>query len=146
MLSAAISEGEPHCTSFEALIMEFIGTFALISISAGVVTVLDPPNVAALAHGFVIMALAYAFRDESNSYLKLPLIIGWFWPERANSLRRYRYFWRNSRGRGIAGGVSPAAIYGTQSPHSVGMTTGMLRTTLFTDGLVLEGLGKSFSI
>jgi len=62
----------------KALIAEFMGTFALIFIGAGAVTVLDPPNMAAiaLAHGFVIMAFAYAFGNESNSYLNPALTVG----------------------------------------------------------------------
>jgi glycerol uptake facilitator-like aquaporin len=51
----------------------FIGTFALIFISAGAVVTFDPSNFAAVAFedGF-----CYAFGNESNSYVNPALTLG----------------------------------------------------------------------
>ncbi len=62
------------------LIAEFLGTFALIFIGAGAVTVLAPNETAAvaLAHGLVIMTFAYAFGNESGSYINPALSVAAF--------------------------------------------------------------------
>ncbi|MEO6779665.1 MAG: hypothetical protein ABI196_01900 [Bradyrhizobium sp.] len=50
---------ERSCIRSSALPGEFIGTFALTFIGADAATVLDPPNIAAIApaHGLVIVAI-----------------------------------------------------------------------------------------
>ena len=129
----------------KALIAEFIGTFALIFIGAGAVTVLDPPNMAAigLAHGFVIMAFAYAFGNESNSYLNPALTVGVVLAGEGKLMAAIPVFLAQFAG-GIAGGLSLAAIYGTGAPHSLGMTTVNTSMTSLTGGLVLEAIGTFF--
>ena len=129
----------------KALIAEFIGTFALIFIGAGAVTVLDPPNMAAiaLAHGFVIMAFAYAFGNESNSYLNPALTFGVVLAGEGKLAAAVPVFLAQFAG-GIVGGLSLAAIYGVNAPHALGMTTVSQTMTSLTGGLVLEGIGTFF--
>ncbi|WP_010163324.1 MIP/aquaporin family protein [Sphingomonas sp. PAMC 26617] len=129
----------------KALIAEFLGTFALIFIGAGAVTVLDPPNIAAiaLAHGFVIMAFAYAFGNESNSYLNPALTLGVVIAGEGKIGAALPVFLAQFAG-GAIGGLALAAIYGVDAPHSLGMTTVTTSLTSVTGGLVLEGIGTFF--
>ncbi|WP_010216431.1 MIP/aquaporin family protein [Sphingomonas sp. PAMC 26621] len=129
----------------KALIAEFLGTFALIFIGAGAVTVLDPPNIAAiaLAHGFVIMAFAYAFGNESNSYLNPALTLGVVIAGEGRIGAALPVFLAQFAG-GAIGGLALAAIYGVDAPHSLGMTTVTTSLTSVTGGLVLEGIGTFF--
>jgi glycerol uptake facilitator-like aquaporin len=129
----------------KALIAEFIGTFALIFIGAGAVTVLDPPNMAAiaLAHGFVIMAFAYAFGAESGSYLNPALTVGVVLAGEGKLAAAVPVFFAQFAG-GISGGLALAAIYGVGAPHSLGMTTVNLSMTSLTGGVMLEAIGTFF--
>jgi len=129
----------------KALLAEFVGTFALIFIGAGAVTVLDPPNITAiaLAHGFVIMAFAYAFGNESNSYLNPALTVGVVLAGEGKLAAAIPVFIAQFAG-GIVGGLALAAIYGVDAPHSLGMTTVTTSMTSLTGGLVLEAIGTFF--
>lgn len=129
----------------KALIAEFIGTFALIFIGAGAVIALSPSNFAAiaLAHGFVIMAFAYAFGNESNSYLNPALTVGVVIAGEGKFAAAIPVFLAQFAG-GIVGGLALAAIYGTDAPHSLGMTTVTTSMTTLTGGLVLEAIGTFF--
>src|SRR3990172_13338064 len=54
----------------KALLAEFIGTFALIFVGAGAVAVgVGGLTGAALAHGFVIVSIAYSFGAISGAHL-----------------------------------------------------------------------------
>lgn len=129
----------------KALIAEFIGTFALIFIGAGAVIVLDPSNIAAvaLAHGFVIMAFAYAFGNESNSYLNPALTLGVVMAGEGKVSAALPVFAAQFAG-GAAGGLALAAISGAHAPHGLGMTTVTTSMTSLTGGLMLEGIGTFF--
>lgn len=129
----------------KALIAEFLGTFALIFIGAGAVVALDPNNFAAIAfaHGFVIMAFAYAFGNESNSYLNPALTVGVVLAGEGSFAAAIPVFVAQFAG-GIAGGLALAAIYGADAPNHLGMTTVKLATTSLTGGLVLEAIGTFF--
>ena len=131
--------------SVKGLIVEFIGTFALIFIGAGAVIVLEPVNFAAvaLAHGFVIMAFGYAFGNESNSYLNPALTIGVVIAGERKLRAALPVLMAQFAG-GIAGGLSLAAIYGSHAPHSLGMTTVNTSLTSLAGGLILEGIGTLF--
>ena len=129
----------------KALIAEFLGTFALIFIGAGAVVALDPNNFAAiaLAHGFVIMAFAYAFGTESNSYLNPALTIGVVLAGEGSFLAAIPVFLVQFAG-GICGGLALAAIYGGDAANNLGMTTVNLDVTTLMGGLVLEVIGTFF--
>lgn len=129
----------------KAVLAEFLGTFALIFIGAGAATVLDPSNIAAiaLAHGFVIMAFAYAFGNESNSYLNPALTLGVVLAGEGKAKAALPIFVAQFAG-GAVGGLALAAIYGVDGPHSLGMTTVVTSMTSITGGLVLEGIGTFF--
>lgn len=129
----------------KALIAEFLGTFALIFIGAGAVVALDPSNFAAiaLAHGFVIMAFAYAFGNESNSYLNPALTVGVVIAGEGSVTAAIPVFIAQFAG-GIVGGLALAAIYGVHAAHQLGMTTVNLDITSMMGGLMLEAIGTFF--
>lgn len=129
----------------KALVAEFIGTFALIFIGAGAVIALSPSNFAAiaLAHGFVIMAFAYAFGNESNSYLNPALTLGVVIAGEGKFSAAIPVFLAQFAG-GIIGGLALAGIYGGHAAHGLGMTTVNLDVTSLLGGLVLEAIGTFF--
>lgn len=129
----------------KALIAEFLGTFALIFIGAGAVVALQPSNFAAIAfaHGFVIMAFAYAFGNESNTYLNPALSVGIVIAGEGQIGAAVPVIIAQFAG-GIAGGLTLAALYGTSAPHHLGMTTVEPSLTSLAGGLVLEGIGTFF--
>lgn len=129
----------------KALIAEFIGTFALIFIGAGAVVALPPDNLAAiaLAHGFVIMAFAYAFGNESGSYVNPALSV-------AVALSGERS-WSSAvpvivaqLAGGITGGLTLLAIYGQNAPNHLGATLINTDRTSVAGGLMLEAIGTFF--
>lgn len=105
----------------KALIAEFLGTFALIFIGAGAVVALQPSNFAAIAfaHGFVIMAFAYAFGNESNTYLNPALSVGIVIAGEGRIGAAVPVIIAQFAG-GIAGGLTLAALYGTSAPITSG--------------------------
>lgn len=129
----------------KALIAEFIGTFALIFIGAGAVISLAPGDFAAigLAHGFVIMAFAYAFGNESGSYVNPALSV-------AVALSGERP-WKSAvpvigaqLAGGIVGGLTLLAIYGRGAPNHLGATLIDTSRTSVAGGLLLEAIGTFF--
>ena len=141
---------DPSETRFGAhllkgLVAEFVGTFALIFIGAGAVVALSPDNITAiaLAHGFVIMAFAYAFGNESNSYLNPALTLGVVVAGEADFRPALPGFVAQFLG-GIAGGYALLMVYGAGAPHNLGMTTINTSLTTIAGGLFLEGIGTFF--
>lgn len=126
----------------KAFIAELMGTFALIFIGAGAVIALSPDNIAAiaLAHGFTIMAFAYAFGNESNSYLNPALSFGVVVAGEAKSSAMVPVLVAQFTG-GILGGLALAAIYGSGAPHNLGMTTVNTEMTTLMGGFLLEAFG-----
>ena len=129
----------------KALFAEFLGTFALIFIGAGAVVALDPNNFAAiaLAHGFVIMAFAYAFGNESGSYVNPALSV-------AVALSGERS-WGDAvpviiaqLAGGVVGGLALLAVYGANAPQHLGATLINTDKTSVFGGLLLEGIGTFF--
>ena len=129
----------------KALLAEFIGTFALIFIGAGAVVALAPNNFAAiaLAHGFVIMAFAYAFGNNSGSYVNPVLSV-------AVALSGERS-WSDALpviivqlAGGVAGGLALLAIYGPGAPNHLGATLINTDKTSVMGGLALETIGTFF--
>ncbi|WP_240698927.1 MIP/aquaporin family protein [Sphingomonas sp. AAP5] len=108
-------------------------------------TVLDPPNIAAiaLAPGFVIMAFAYAFGNESNSYLNPALTLGVVLAGEGKIAAAIPVFIAQFAG-GICGGLTLSAIYGAGAPHRLGMTTVTGSLTSLNGALVLEAIGTFF--
>jgi len=124
------------------LIAEFLGTFALIFIGAGAATVLAPNETVAiaLAHGFVIMAMAYAFGNDSGSYINPALSIAAFV---AGEHKFFDVIWviLVQLLGGVAGGLALLAIYGPAAPHHLGATAIDLGRTSMMGGFLLEAFG-----
>ncbi|WP_131114438.1 MIP/aquaporin family protein [Lichenihabitans psoromatis] len=127
------------------LLAEFLGTFALIFIGAGAVIVLAPNETVAvaLAHGFVIMSFAYAFGNESGSYVNPALVVASVVAGEHSPLDAVPVIIAQLLG-GIAGAFLLVAIYGHGAPHHLGATSIDLSRTTLLGGFLLEAVGTFF--
>lgn len=127
------------------ILAEFLGTFALIFIGAGAVTVLAPNETVAvaLAHGFVIMGFAYAFGNESGSYVNPALVVASVVAGEHSPTDAVPVIIAQLLG-GIAGAFLLMAIYGHLAPHHLGATTIDLSRTTLLGGFLLEAIGTFF--
>jgi MIP family channel proteins len=127
------------------LLAEFIGTFALIFIGAGAVTVLSPNQIAgiALAHGLVIMAFAYAYGKDSGSYINPALTVAAVTAGEHSALDAVPVIIVQLLG-GVAGAECLALIYGPIAPHHLGATVIDLHRTTLLGGFTLEAIGTFF--
>jgi aquaporin Z len=127
------------------LLAEFIGTFALIFIGAGAVTVLGPNHIAgiALAHGLVIMAFAYAYGKDSGSYINPALTVAAVIAGEHALLDAIPVILVQLLG-GIAGAEALLLIYGPAAPHHLGATMIDLHRTTLMGGFMLEAIGTFF--
>lgn len=127
------------------LLAEFLGTFALVFIGAGAVTVLAPNETVAiaLAHGFVIMTFAYALGNDSGSYinpaLAIAVVIGG-----EGSVRGAIPVIAVQLLGGVAGAEVLLAVYGHGAPHHLGATLLDLDRTTLAGGFALEAIGTFF--
>ena len=129
----------------KVLLAEFVGTFALIFIGAGAVIVLAPTETVsvALAHGLVIMAFAYAFGNDSRSYVNPALAIAVVVAGEGSIKRALPVMIVQLLG-GIAGAVVLAFVYGRAAPSHLGATHMDLSRTTLAGGFVLEAIGTFF--
>ncbi|WP_428484464.1 MIP/aquaporin family protein [Rhodopila sp.] len=127
------------------LLAEFIGTFALVFIGAGAVTVLAPNETVAvaLAHGFVIMTFAYAFGNDSRSYINPALAIAGLVAGEHAVADVIQVIVAQLLG-GIAGAALLAFVYGAGAPHHLGATLIDLNRTTLLGGFILEAIGTFF--
>jgi glycerol uptake facilitator-like aquaporin len=125
-----------------ALVVAFIGAFALVFIGAGAAVASDPGNFVAIAfaHGFVIVELSYRFGKERSSCLnpahKPPVLMageGSFAAADSVLLDRFA--------GGTSGGLARAGVYGLHAGHSTGMSTVNLNVTSLAGGHWLEAIG-----
>lgn len=130
---------------FKPLLAEFIGTFALIFIGAGAVIVLEPNETVAvaLAHGLTIMTFAYAFGNESGSYLNAALSIAVVVSGERQFLDALPIILAQLAGA-VVGAFALKGIYGAAAPHHFGITTVDLTRTTMWGGLMLEAIGTFF--
>ncbi|MBI0476976.1 aquaporin family protein [Sphingomonas sp. MA1305] len=126
----------------KSLLAEFIGTFALIFIGAGAVIALSPNETVAvaLAHGLTIMSIAYAFGNESGSYLNPALSLAVVIAGERKFAAAIPTILAQLAG-GVGGGLALAAIYGAGAPHHLGATVVDLERTSLLGGAWLEALG-----
>lgn len=124
---------------------EFLGTFALVFIGAGAVTVLEPSETVAvaLAHGFVIMAFAYALGTHSRSYVNPALAIAAVVAGEASIRIALPVIIVQLLG-GVAGAGVLLLVYGGGAPHHLGATLLDLNRTTLAGGFILEALGTFF--
>ncbi len=129
----------------KSLLAEFIGTFALIFIGAGAVTVLAPNAIAAvaLAHGFVIMTFAYAFSKDSESYINPAVTLSVVVAGELTVVEAIPIIVAELLG-GIMGALSLLAIYGHAAPNHLGATLIDLQRTTVWGGFLLEAIGTFF--
>jgi MIP family channel proteins len=127
------------------LLAEFIGTFALIFIGAGAVTVLTPNNIAAvaLAHGLVIMIFAYSYGKDSGSYINPALTIAVVVAGEHSFLDAIPVIIVQFLG-GIAGAEVLLLVYGHGAPHQLGATLIDFQKTSVWGGFALEAIGTFF--
>ncbi len=107
----------------KSLLAEFIGTFALIFIGAGAVTVLAPNAIAAvaLAHGFVIMTFAYTFGKDTASYINPAVTLSVVVAGELTVVEAIPIILAELLG-GIMGALLLLAIYGHAAPNHLGAT------------------------
>jgi MIP family channel proteins len=127
------------------LLAEFIGTFALIFIGAGAVTVLAPNQIAAvaLAHGLVIMTFAYAYGKDSGSYINPAMTLAAVVAGEHSILDAIPVIIVQLLG-GIAGAEVLLLVYGHNAPHGLGSTLIDLHRTSVWGGFALEAIGTFF--
>lgn len=127
------------------LLAEFLGTFALVFIGAGAVTVLAPNETVAiaLAHGFVIMTFAYAFGNDSGSYVNPALAVVAVVAGEHSVLDAVPVILVQLLGS-IAGALLLVAVYGRGAPHHLGATLIDLDRTTLVGGFILEAVGTFF--
>lgn len=117
------------------LVAEFVGTFTLIFIGAGAGAVSGDLVAVALAHGLVIVALAYAFGDLSGLHINPAVTVGLWAGGKVDSTTAVSYIITQLLG-GVAGAAVLAFVLG-------GTSSGLGATTLAAgvtpvQGLVLE--------
>ena len=130
---------------FKSLLAEFIGTFALIFIGAGAVTVLAPTQIVAvaLAHGLVIMTFAYDFGKDSGTYFNPALTVSAIVAGEHSVGDGVIVIFVQLLG-GILGAQCLALIYGYGGPHHLGATLLNLDQTTVLGGFFLEAVGTFF--
>jgi MIP family channel proteins len=127
------------------LLAEFIGTFALIFIGAGAVTVLAPNQIAAvaLAHGLVIMIFAYSYGKDSGSFINPAMTIAAVVAGEHSVMDAIPVIIVQLLG-GIAGAEALLLIYGHGAPNQLGETLVDLHRTSMLGGFALEAIGTFF--
>ena len=129
---------------WSALIAEFVGTFALVFVGAGVVAQGVGGLVGvALAHGFVIVAFAYAYGHVSGTHINPAVTIGLWVGGQIETVRAAAYVVVQLLG-GILGAYVLCAVLG-------GTDTGLGATTLADGvtvgrGLLLEAILTFFLV
>lgn len=117
------------------LVAEFVGTFTLIFIGAGAGAVSGDLIAVALAHGLVIVGLAYAFGDLSGLHINPAVTVGLWAGGKVDTTTAVSYIITQLVG-GVAGAAVLAFVLG-------GTSSGLGATTLAAgitpvQGLVLE--------
>lgn len=129
----------------KSLTAEFIGTFALIFIGAGAVTVMVPGTIGAVAfaHGLVIMVFAYAFGKDSGSYINPAVTLSVVVAGELSVAEAIPIIVVELLG-GIVGALCLLAIYGGAAPNHLGATLIDLQMTSVWGGFLLETIGTFF--
>lgn len=137
-------------------IAEFIGTFMLVFVGAGAVTVASLLNptapsvaanvvVAALAHGLILIAIIYTFGHYSGAHVNPAVTLGLLIGGKVK-LDRAIYYWIAQ----IAGGIVAGLVLRYVFPDATAYPTlgNTLPATGFHSGhiIVLEGLGTFFLV
>ena len=133
----------------KALVAEFIGTFALIFLGAGAVTLVSAGVggslvTIALAHGLTIMIFAYAFGDVSGSHINPAVTIGLYIGGALDGRKVVPYIVAQLLGAILAGFVL-SGIWGSQGGN-LGATLVNLNVITLPLGFVLEMIGTFFLV
>lgn len=114
---------------FRPLFAEFLGTFTLVFIGALAVVVAPSVNVIvpALAHGFILVALVYAYGHISGAHFNPAVTIGLLVGGKIDILKAVLYIIVQFVG-GIVAALTLVAILGDQIGN-YGQTTGTLTET-----------------
>ena len=97
----------------------------------------------AFAHGLVIMTFAYAFGNESGSYVNPALTVASF-VAGEHAFSKFVPIILAQLAGGTAGAFALLAIYGHGAPHHLGMTTIDSHWTSLAGGFALEAAGTFF--
>lgn len=133
----------------KALVAEFIGTFALIFLGAGAVTLVNAGVggslvTIALAHGLTIMIFAYAFGDVSGSHINPAVTIGLYIGGALDGRKVVPYIVAQLLGAILAGFVL-SGIWGNLGGN-LGATLVNLNVITLPLGFLLEMIGTFFLV
>lgn len=118
-----------------ALISEFIGTFALIFIGAGAGAVTGNVVAVAFAHGFVLVVFAYAYTHLSDTHINPAVTIA-LWAAKVIDAKRAVTFIVVQLAGGVAGGFALAYVLAGRDTN-LGATV-LAEGVSPVQGLVLE--------
>lgn len=121
-------------TLTRAALAEFIGTFALVFIGGAAVASGQPVVVPALAHGFILAALIYAYGHISETHIN-PAVTAGLLVGGKISLNRAIFYWIAQFAGGIVAAFVLAAV---TASNNAGATTGSLTDTALGSAAIVE--------
>ena len=122
--------------NFRASFSELIGTFALIFIGAGAAAIDGELIVVALAHGMVIIGLAYAYGHHSGTHINPAVTFGLLIAGEIKTKTAINY-WIMQFAGGILGAAALSFVLGG-STSGLGATQFDTTATNVSQALVLE--------
>ncbi|MBL8147320.1 MAG: aquaporin [Anaerolineae bacterium] len=129
-----------------ALLAEFLGTFALVFIGAAVVATLTIPNsngsvvVPALGHGLIVLALVVAFGSVSGGHFNPAVTAAMLVAGKIPVVKSILY-WIVQFAAAILGALVLSFLIGSAPGSPYGQTIGVMTGTNLTYAAVLEGIG-----
>ena len=130
--------------TLRASISELIGTFALIFIGAGAAAISGDLIVVALAHGMVIIGLAYAYGHHSGTQINPAVTFGLLIAGEINIITAISY-WTMQFAGGILGAAALSFVLGG-SESGLGATKFDPTTITITQAIVVEAVLTFFLV
>jgi len=130
--------------TLRASISELIGTFALIFIGAGAAAISGDLIVVALAHGMVIIGLAYAYGHHSGTQINPAVTFGLLIAGEINIITAISY-WTMQFAGGILGAAALSFVLGG-SESGLGATQFNPTTITITQAIVVEAVLTFFLV
>ena len=130
--------------TLRASISELIGTFALIFIGAGAAAISGDLIVVALAHGMVIIGLAYAYGHHSGTQINPAVTFGLLIAGEINIITAISY-WTMQFAGGILGAAALSFVLGG-SESGLGATQFDPTTITITQAIVIEAVLTFFLV
>ena len=126
----------------KAFTSEMIGTFALTFIGAGAGAISGSLVAVALAHGFVVLAFAFAYGHHSGTHINPAVTFG-LWVAGEIEFGQTIVYWIAQALGGVIGGALLYFVLG--APDNLGQTV-LAENVSTTQGLVLEAVLTFFLV